>query len=91
LLEQALGIAEGSGRLDSIPEIHARRGRALTRQALWAEARRELEAAVAGLPDSQAERRAEVLVDLALACNWVIDEGSAARTRQPGRGARHTC
>jgi class 3 adenylate cyclase/tetratricopeptide (TPR) repeat protein len=76
LLEQAVGIAEGSGRLDVIPEIHARRGRALTRQALWAEARRELEAAVAGLPDSQAERRAEVLVDLALACNWVIDEAA---------------
>jgi class 3 adenylate cyclase/tetratricopeptide (TPR) repeat protein len=73
LLEQAIGIAETFGRLDIIPETHARRGRALTHQALWAEARRELEAAAAGLPESQAERRAEVLVDLALACNWATD------------------
>jgi class 3 adenylate cyclase len=73
LLEKAISIAQSSGRLDLIPEIHARRGRTLTRLTLWAEARQELETALDGLPETRPERRAEVLVDLALACNWSID------------------
>jgi tetratricopeptide (TPR) repeat protein len=73
LLDQAMAIAARCGRSDLIPELRARRGRALTRLSLWAEARRELEAALGGLPADQLERRAEVLVDLALACNWSMD------------------
>ena len=76
LLEQAIQIAERSGRQDLIPEFRARRGRALMRVTLWADARRELEAALAGLPAEQPERRAEVLVDLALASNWSLDEAA---------------
>jgi tetratricopeptide (TPR) repeat protein len=74
LLERAIVIAERCGRADLVPEYRARRGRALTRLTLWVEARRELEAALDGLPIDRRERRAEVLVDLALACNWTMDE-----------------
>jgi class 3 adenylate cyclase/tetratricopeptide (TPR) repeat protein len=73
LLGQAIAIAERCGRTDLIPEFRGRRGRAFTRLTLWADARRELEAALAGLPADRRERRAEVLVDLALACNWTLD------------------
>jgi class 3 adenylate cyclase/tetratricopeptide (TPR) repeat protein len=73
LLQQAIVLAERSGRSELIPELRARRGRALTRHGLWADARRELEAALAGLPAEKRERRAEVLVDLALATNWSLD------------------
>ncbi|HYW89071.1 MAG TPA: tetratricopeptide repeat protein, partial [Chloroflexota bacterium] len=73
LLDQAFAIAERSGHPELVPEFRARRGRALTRLALWIDARRELEAALADLPADRRERRAEVLVDLALACNWSMD------------------
>jgi class 3 adenylate cyclase/tetratricopeptide (TPR) repeat protein len=76
LLEQAIQIARRSGREDAIPDFRARRGRALSRLTLWADARQELEAALAGLPDDRPERRAEVLVDLALASNWSLDEAA---------------
>jgi len=46
---------------------------------LWADARRELEAALAGLPADRGERRAEVLVDLALASNWSLDTPALRR------------
>jgi len=79
LLEQAVAIAERSGRADLIPEFRARRGRALTRLTLWADARRELEAGLDGLPAERLERRAEVLVDLAMACNWSMDAPALRR------------
>ncbi len=79
LLEQALAIAERSARADLIPEFRARRGRALTRLTLWADARRELEAALGGVPVERVERRAEVLVDLAMACNWTMDTPALRR------------
>jgi class 3 adenylate cyclase/tetratricopeptide (TPR) repeat protein len=73
LLAQAIAIAERSGRTDLVAEFHAQRGRAFARSALWADARRELEVALSSLaPDRHAER-AGLLVDLASACNWLLD------------------
>jgi tetratricopeptide (TPR) repeat protein len=79
LLAQATAIAERSGHDDLIAEFRARRGRALASVALWADARRELETALAGLPARRQERRAEILLDLALACNWSMDTPSLRR------------
>jgi DNA-binding SARP family transcriptional activator/class 3 adenylate cyclase/tetratricopeptide (TPR) repeat protein len=79
LLAQAIAIAERSTDGELIPELRARRGRAFTSVALWADARRELEAALAELPAEGRERRAEVLLDLALACNWSMDTPALRR------------
>ncbi|HEU5103567.1 MAG TPA: BTAD domain-containing putative transcriptional regulator, partial [Roseiflexaceae bacterium] len=73
LLAQAITIAERSQDRELLPELRARRGRAFASVALWADARRELESALAELPAANQERRAEVLLDLALACNWSMD------------------
>ena len=80
LLWRAISIARTFNRGELIAEFHARRGRALTRLNLWADARAALEEALAGLPEERAERRAEVLVDLSLASNWMMD-GSSLRQR----------
>lgn len=76
LLSDALGIAASLGRPDLVAELHAQRGRALSRLALWAEARTELEAGLAGLPTgtpAELKRRAEVHCDLSAACFWLLD------------------
>ncbi|HET6315520.1 MAG TPA: AAA family ATPase, partial [Chloroflexota bacterium] len=70
LLTQAIAIAERTGQRELIPEFLARRGHALLRLTRWADARDELETALGELPPERRERRAEVLVDLAQACNW---------------------
>ena len=89
LLEQAITIAERINRPDLIPEFRARRGRALTRVTLWADARRDLEAALVGLPVERRERRAEVLVDLALACNWTMDAPALRERASEALAAAH--
>ena len=76
LLADALAIAESLGRPALVAELHAQRGRALSRVALWGDARRELEAALAGLIGDEPERvrrRAEVHCDLSTACFWLLD------------------
>jgi tetratricopeptide (TPR) repeat protein len=73
LLERAITIGKHSNRVDLVASFHARRGRAFASIALWVPARQELEAALAGLPADRREERAEVLVDLASACNWSLD------------------
>jgi class 3 adenylate cyclase/tetratricopeptide (TPR) repeat protein len=79
LLAQAIAIAERSTGGELIPELRARRGRAFASVALWADARRELEIALAELPASGQERCAEVLLDLARACNWSMDTPALRR------------
>ncbi len=79
LLAQAIAIAERSTGGELIPELRARRGRAFASVALWADARRELETALAELPAAGQDRRAEVLLDLALACNWSMDTPALRR------------
>jgi class 3 adenylate cyclase/DNA-binding SARP family transcriptional activator len=79
LLAQAITIAERSTGGELIPELRARRGRAFASVGLWADARRELETALAELPAQSRERRAQVLLDLALACNWSMDTPALRR------------
>jgi class 3 adenylate cyclase/DNA-binding SARP family transcriptional activator/tRNA A-37 threonylcarbamoyl transferase component Bud32 len=79
LLAQAIAIAERSRGGELIPELRARRGRAFASVALWADARRELETALAELGAPGQERRAEVLLDLALACSWSMDTPALRR------------
>ena len=76
LLAEAAQLAVSLERPALVAELHAQRGRALSRIALWGEARTELEAALEGLPDStpdQLRRRAEVHCDLSAACFWLLD------------------
>lgn len=66
-------MAERLGETELLVDLHARRGRAFVGVAMWANARRELEAALVGLGESERERRAEILIDLADACFWLLD------------------
>ncbi len=70
---RAIALAERLGRDDLLGELHARRGRAFVSVAMWADARRELDAALMRLPTQERDRRAEILVDLADACFWTMD------------------
>ena len=53
--------------------LHARRGKALSRVTFWAEARQEMQAALALAPPSAKVRRAELLIDMAQASHWLSD------------------
>jgi class 3 adenylate cyclase/tetratricopeptide (TPR) repeat protein len=73
LLAQAMAIAEQRGQRELAADLQARRGKAFARLTMWADAKRELEAALVGLAPDQVERRVEVLIDLSQACNWSLD------------------
>ncbi|MGH9245402.1 MAG: BTAD domain-containing putative transcriptional regulator [Acidimicrobiales bacterium] len=76
LLLEAVAVATDLGQKDLVGDLHARRGRALLRLALWAEARAEFDAALSTVPaDSpeQLRRRAEVHCDASTACFWLLD------------------
>jgi DNA-binding SARP family transcriptional activator/tetratricopeptide (TPR) repeat protein len=79
LLAQALAIAEATGRHELLPDLRTRRGKALARLGLWTSARPDLEAGLVGFAAGQAERRAEVLVDLAEVCFWSLDTANLRR------------
>jgi len=79
LLAQAIDIAARTGRADLVPDLRADRGRAFASVGLWTAAQSELQAALAGLASDRSERRAEVLVDLALACNWSMETAELKR------------
>jgi tetratricopeptide (TPR) repeat protein len=79
LLAQALTIAEATGRHELLPDLRTRRGKALARLGLWTSARPDLEAGLVGFAAGQAERRAEVLVDLAEVCFWSLDTANLRR------------
>jgi hypothetical protein len=71
--DRALAIADRLGHSDLGADLHARRGSAYRTITRWPEARRELEAALGGLAAEQAERRAELLVELLEVCWWLLD------------------
>jgi tetratricopeptide (TPR) repeat protein len=83
--KRALTIAERSNWTVLLGDLHARCGKAYATMALWSEARREMEAALAGLDQGQRERRAEVLVDLLEVCWWLLDVSSLRQWAQEGR------
>jgi DNA-binding SARP family transcriptional activator len=71
--ERAITLAERLRRSDVIAEMHARRGHAFVSMAIWPEARRELEVALAGFGAEQQDRYAEILTDVTEACWWMLD------------------
>ena len=71
--ERAITLAERLRRSDVIAELHARRGHAFVSMAMWPEARRELEVALAGFGAEQQDRYAEILTDITEACWWMLD------------------
>ncbi len=91
LLRQALTIAEAKGRGELLADLRARRGKAFARLGVWASAKPDLEAGLAGLTEEQSERRAEVLIDLAEVCFWSFDTESLRRyATEAGRLAART-
>ncbi|HSH83275.1 MAG TPA: AAA family ATPase [Herpetosiphonaceae bacterium] len=79
LLAQAIAIAERLGGHPSLADMHARRGKAFVNVSMWADARPELEAALAELPRENMEQRALVLIDLATVAFWLPDIHSLRR------------
>ncbi len=75
----ARAAAEAVGRGHLVPELRMKRGRALVAMAAWAEARAEVDAALAGLAPEDAERRAEALTDAAEAAWWDLDVPAVLR------------
>jgi class 3 adenylate cyclase/tetratricopeptide (TPR) repeat protein len=72
LLARAIEIADRLGRDDLVADLRARRGRAFAHVGMWAEARAELEAALAALGPQRTEARAQALVDVAEVCFWSL-------------------
>jgi tetratricopeptide (TPR) repeat protein len=79
LLGRAIVLAEQTGQPVLAAELHAQRGHAFTSLTQWANARTELEAALAGLPTEHAVERAQVLADLAIVCHWLLDVPTTRR------------
>lgn len=79
LLAQAITLADGLGLPALLADLHARRGKAFVNIAMWAQARPELEAALAELPLENKEQRALVLIDLATIAFWTHDIPSLRR------------
>jgi tetratricopeptide (TPR) repeat protein len=81
--DRAIAIVE-AGHLEGdraalIRDLRARKGRAFYQNGKWAEARIELEAALAD-PDAEGDdERAAALLDLGLACFWLLDTPAARR------------
>jgi len=73
-------LAEGLGQRDRLIDLRARLGRAYASVAMWAEARRELEATLEGLGADEDERRAELLVQVSAAYFWLLDVPSLRRS-----------
>jgi class 3 adenylate cyclase/tetratricopeptide (TPR) repeat protein len=67
LLGQALEAAQQMEELQLVVDLHARRGQAFNAAAMWSDASRELETALAGLAPDQAEQRALILLERASA------------------------
>ena len=71
--ERAITLADRLGRSDMVAELHAQRGHAFVSMAMWPEARRELEVALASFGAEQQDRYAEILTDITEACWWMLD------------------
>jgi len=84
LLAQAIELAQRVARTDLLGDLHARRGKALFHLTLMAEAREEMQAALASLAPERQEQQAEILINMALTSYWFSD---AASTRRHGNEA----
>jgi len=73
-LEVVDGVDQEAGaHSDLRADIHAKRGMAFAHIGSWEDGKLEFEAALAAMGPGRRERRAEVLVDLAMMCFWAQD------------------
>ena len=79
LLAQAIALAQRVGREDLLGDLHARRAAALSHLTRWAEAREEMQAALALVPPERGELRAEILIEMAKASNWGFSDAASIR------------
>jgi len=71
---RALADREPAGEIDDLrADLHAKRGNALARVGNWPAAKVAFEAAVQSLHSSRFERRAELLLKLAMVNFWLLD------------------
>ncbi len=90
----AIALAERLGQRNRLTDLRACRARAYASVAMWAEARRELEATLEGLGEDEEERRAELLVQVSAGYFWLLDipslrrsaDEAIARAARVGRG-----
>jgi tetratricopeptide (TPR) repeat protein len=87
LLSRAMPIAQMLGTPAFVAELRGRRGSAWVKLGLWADAKPDLETALAEIPGSETERRAELLLDLAGACFWKLDVPEMCRYTKEGHAA----
>jgi len=87
LLSRAMPIAQLMAKSALVADLRGRRGSAWVKLGLWAEAKPDLETALAELPRSERERRAELLLDLAGACFWKLDVPEMCRYAREGHAA----
>src|SRR5207247_322276 len=85
LLGRAITIARRLDQPAVITDLRGRRGTALARVGMWAEARPDLENALAESPPGRVEQRAELLLDLAGVCFWELDIPGMRRCAAEGR------
>jgi tetratricopeptide (TPR) repeat protein len=90
LLSQAMAIAERLNQPLVVANLRGRRGAAWARVGMWAQARPDLERALAELPSERIEQRAELLSDLAGVCFWGMDIPTMTTTRRKGVSLRKT-
>lgn len=72
-LGRGMSVAQRLGRTPVVADLRGQRGTAWVKCGRWAEAKPDLETALADLPLQDCARRAELLSSLAGACFWALD------------------
>ncbi len=83
-LTQAIAVASRLGQSEIITSLRGQRGTAWVKAGLWAEARPELETALAELPPGNLAYRAELLSSLAGASFWGFDIPGTQKCAEEG-------
>jgi class 3 adenylate cyclase/tetratricopeptide (TPR) repeat protein len=73
LLAQAISMAEHLEESELAAKLRVRRGNAFFNLSMWMEARSDFEAALPGLGAATQDQRAQMLLNLAIVCNWQFD------------------
>ncbi len=83
-LSRAMAMAQRLGRAELLTDLRGRRGAARVKIGMFAEAKPDLELALAELPSENCARRAELLLSLAGAYFWGLDTAGTARCSEEG-------
>jgi transcriptional regulator with XRE-family HTH domain/tetratricopeptide (TPR) repeat protein len=82
-LGDAITLASRQEKLTLAADLHLRRARAFLPLALWADADRELELALAILPPEEKERRIQILLERAQVSHWLHGPAEIRRYARP--------